>query len=292
MSHKSGFVNIIGRPNVGKSTLLNRFAGQKMAIVTHKPQTTRHRIFAIINEENYQIVFSDSPGIIRDPGYALQKAMNVSAFSSFEDADVLLIMTDDREEKTIDDRMRQRIAKVQIPIILVVNKIDRMQEAAQTEIIDYWRNIIEFDSIFTISARDGINTNELFEYIISVLPEGPAYYPKDQFTDRPERFFVTEIIREEILFQYRQEIPYACDVGIEMYQEEDHITRISAIIYVNRKTQKGIIIGKAGKAIKQLGTESRKKIEAFLDTKVYLELHVKVKKDWRDDEKTLRRLGY
>ena len=292
MSHKSGFVNIIGRPNVGKSTLLNQFAGQKMAIVTHKPQTTRHRIFAIINEDDYQIVFSDSPGIIKDPGYALQKAMNVSAFSSFEDADILLVMTDDREAMDTDMRLVQRIKNLNIPIILVINKIDRMEEDRQEEIRTYWSSQIDFDHVFFIGARDGLNTDHLLEQIISELPEGPAYYPKDQLTDRPERFFVTEIIREEILFQYRQEIPYACDVAIEMYQEEKDITRISAIIYVSRKTQKGIIIGKGGKAIKELGTESRKKIEKFLDSKVYLELHVKVRKDWRNDEQMLRRLGY
>ena len=292
MSHKSGFVNIIGRPNVGKSTLLNRFIGQKMAIVTHKPQTTRHRIFAIINEDEYQIVFSDSPGIIKDPGYGLHRSLNSSAFSSFEDADVLLLMTDGLDEMAAQENLLQRLEKTETPIILVVNKMDRLEAERIEEIKSYWADKIKFNQQFTISARQGLHTDELFNHIVGLLPEGPAYYPKDQLTDRPERFFVTEIIREELLLQYRQEIPYAAEVAIEVYQEEEKITRISALIYVSRPTQKGIIIGKGGSAIKKLGTASRLKIEKFLDTKVYLELHVKVKKDWRDDDNMLRRFGY
>jgi GTP-binding protein Era len=292
MTHKSGFVNIIGRPNVGKSTLLNRFIGQKMAIVTHKPQTTRHRILAIINEEDYQIVFSDSPGIVRDPGYELHRSLNSSAFSSFEDADVLIFMTDDHDELDVPANVLTRIEKLDIPVLLVINKMDKMDEERRNEIREYWESKVKFDQVFYISARDGSKTDELFSHIKLSLPEGPAYYPKDQLTDRPERFFVTEIIREEILLQYRQEIPYACEVVIESYQEEDNITRMSALIFVSRPTQKGIIIGKGGSAIKKLGTEARKKIEKFLDTKVYIELHVKVKKDWRDDENMLKRLGY
>ncbi len=290
--HKSGFVNIIGRPNVGKSTLLNRFIGQKMAIVTHKPQTTRHRILALINEDDYQIVFSDSPGIVRDPGYELHRALNSRAFSSFEDADILLLMTDDRDGLDAAPNLLKRLQKLTIPIALIINKTDRMESERIEEIQSYWLTHISFHKIFPISARDGLMTNELFEHIVSLLTEGPAYYPKDQLTDRPERFFVTEIIREEILLQYRQEIPYACEVAIESYVEEESITRISALIFVSRKTQKGIIIGKGGRAIKSLGTEARKKIESFLDTKVFLELHVKFKKDWRDDANMLRRFGY
>ena len=292
MSHKSGFVNIIGRPNVGKSTLLNQFIGQKMAIVTHKPQTTRHRILAVISEDDYQIVFSDSPGIVKDPGYELHRSLNSSAFSSFEDADVLLMMTDDRDELDTQPNLVQRLENLEVPRYLVINKIDRMDESRLEEIESYWAKLISFDAIFKISARDAINTSPLFDEIKNNLPDGPAYYPKDQLTDRNERFFVTEIIREEILLQFRQEIPYACEVAIETYQEEDHITRIAALIFVSRKTQKGIIIGKAGSAIKKLGTAARLKIEKFLETKVYLELHVKVKKDWRDDQNMLRRFGY
>ena len=292
MSHKSGFVNIIGRPNVGKSTLLNRFIGQKMAIVTHKPQTTRHRILAIISEDEYQIVFSDSPGIVRDPGYELHRSLNSSAFSSFEDADILLLMTDDFDELDVPANVLARIEKLDIPVLLIINKMDKMNVARRDEIRQYWESKVKFEKHFFISARDGSKTDELLAYIISSLPEGPAYYPKDQLTDRPERFFVTEIIREEILLQYRQEIPYACEVVIEAFQEEETITRMSALIFVSRQTQKGIIIGKGGSAIKKLGTEARKKIEKFLDTKVYIELHVKVKKDWRDDERMLKRFGY
>ncbi len=292
MAHKSGFVNIIGRPNVGKSTLINRFIGQKMAIVTHKPQTTRHRILAVISEEEYQIVFSDTPGIVRDPGYELHRSLNSSAYSSFEDADVLLLMTDDRDDLNPQENLIQRLHNLQAPKILVVNKMDRMESEHIDKIISHWADIVSFENTFTISARDGINTDELFNFIVKSLPPGPAYYPKDQLTDRPERFFVTEIIREEILLQFRQEIPYASEVVIEAYQEEETITRIAALIFVSRKTQKGIIIGKGGAAIKKLGTEARKKIENFLDAKVYLELHVKVKKNWRDDENMLRRFGY
>lgn len=292
MTHKSGFVNIIGRPNVGKSTLLNQFIGQKMAIVTHKPQTTRHRILAIINEEDYQIVFSDSPGIVHDPGYGLHRSLNKSAYSSFEDADILILMTDDRDEANADEKLVQRLNKLEAPKFLVINKIDRMDETRQQEIKQYWQGITSFQETFFISARDKVGTDELFSKILGNLDEGPAYYPKDQLTDRHERFFVTEIIREEILLQYRQEIPYACEVAIESYVEEEKITRISALIFVSRQTQKGIIIGKKGSAIKSLGTEARKKIEAFLEAKVFLELHVKVKKDWRDDDNMLRRFGY
>lgn len=292
MTHKSGFVNIIGRPNVGKSTLLNQFIGQKMAIVTHKPQTTRHRILAIINEDDYQIVFSDSPGIVHDPGYGLHRSLNKSAFSSFEDADILLLMTDDRDESNADPKLVQRLNKLEAPKFLVINKIDRMDDDRRNEIRDYWHSVSAFDHTFFISARDKIGTEDLFNHILSHLEEGPAYYPKDQLTDRHERFFVTEIIREEILLQYRQEIPYACEVAIESYVEEEKITRISALIFVSRQTQKGIIIGKRGSAIKSLGTAARKKIEEFIESKVFLELHVKVKKDWRDDDNMLRRFGY
>lgn len=292
MSHKSGFVNIIGRPNVGKSTLLNRFVGQKLAIVTHKPQTTRHRILAIINEEDYQVVFSDSPGIVKDPGYELHKSLNSSAFSSFEDADVLLLMTDDRDKKEADESLIKRLKKLKSPKILVLNKIDRLSDEESEQILSFWKSQVDFDGAYVISARDGVETDALYDQIISLLPEGPPYFPKDQFTDRTERFFVTEIIREEILLQYRQEIPYACEVGIETYSEDEDITRIGAIIYVSRPTQKGIIIGKGGSAIKKLGTEARKKIEEFIESRVYLELHVKVKKEWRNDERMLKQFGY
>lgn len=292
MSHKSGFVNIIGRPNVGKSTLLNRFMGQKMAIVTHKPQTTRHRIFAIISEDDYQIVFSDSPGIIKEPGYGLHRSLNSSAFSSFEDADIMILMTDGNDDLTVEENLLKRLEKVEAPLLLIINKMDRLEDERIDEIKLFWESKIKFNRQFTISARDKINTSDLFDYILALLPEGPAYYPKDQLTDRPVRFFVTEIIREEILLQYKQEIQYADEVAIEMYQEEEKITRISALIFVSRATQKGIIIGKGGKAIKSLGTQARLKIEKFLDKKVYLELHVKVKKDWRNDDNMLRRLGY
>ena len=295
--HKAGFVNIIGRPNVGKSTLLNALIGEKLSIITHKPQTTRHRILAIINEEDYQIVFSDTPGIIEDPGYKMQNAMNRSAYSTLEDADVLLFMTEIVDHPSIDPKLAKQISGLDVPVFLILNKIDLVNDIEECkEHIEAWSQLIDFNKVFMISALKEQNTSELLEEITSSLPASPPYYPKDQFTDRSERFFVSEIIREKILLLYHQEIPYSCEIIVESFKEKESkkgpIIHISANIIVSRKTQKSIIIGKKGSAIKQLGTEARKDIEAFLESPVFLELHVKVKEKWRDDERYLKSYGY
>lgn len=295
--HQSGFVNIIGRPNVGKSTLLNALVGERMSIITNKPQTTRHRILGILNEDHYQIVFSDTPGIIQSPAYKMQEAMNRFAHSTFEDADVMLFVTEAGETFDDDDPIMLRMQNMESPLFLVINKTDLMEEIQILQLIQEWNKRLSFKEIIPISALHQKNTDRLLEVILKYLPEGPAYYPKDQFTDRPERFFVSEIIREKILEQYKQEIPYSCEVIVTAFQEDttnrgEQLIRIGAEIYVARKTQKSIIIGKGGIAIKRLGTAARKSIETFLEKKVFLELHVKVNDNWRNDDRQLRRFGY
>ncbi len=294
--HKSGFVNIIGKPNVGKSTLLNALIGEKLSIITNKPQTTRHRIIAIINEEDYQVVFSDTPGIITDPHYKMQTAMNSFAYSALEDADVLLYLTDTVEPPEISDELVQQLNNMESPKILVINKMDISNTEQIGEIQKWWMDKVQFDQVCAISAMEKVGTNELLTLILGHLSEGPAYYPKDQFTDKSERFFVSEIIREKILQLYHQEIPYSCEVIVNSFKERESksgpMIHIMADIIVNRKTQKSIIIGKGGSAIKKLGTEARKDIETFLEQKVFLELHVKVKEKWRDDDRSLKSYGY
>ncbi len=294
--HKSGFVNIIGHPNVGKSTLLNRLMKEKMSIITHKPQTTRHRIFGIYNDENHQIVFSDSPGIIKNPAYKMQESMNKFAHSSFEDADVILFMTTPDDEYDEDEKVLKMLANTEAPKFLVINKIDKSNQKEIEQLISYWTSFYKFDMVFPISALENAGIDALFSELKSRLPEGPPYYPKDQISDKSERFFVSEIIRENILKQFKQEIPYSCEVEVESFKhtetEKKKFIAIRAVIYVSRKTQKSILIGKQGSAIKRLGTESRKGIEAFLQKKVFLELFVKVKENWRDDESMLRSFGY
>ncbi len=294
--HKSGFVNILGRPNVGKSTLMNALMGEKMSIITSKPQTTRHRIIGLLSEEHYQIVFSDTPGVIYDPNYKMQEAMNNFAFSVLEDADVLLFATDIYEQYDLDDEVFKRIQHLAIPKILLINKLDQLDEERKAKLNAFWEQIDFFDHKMYISAKEKLNTDALLDVIIKHLPEGPAYYPKDQLSDKPERFFVSEIIREKILQQYKQEIPYSTEVVVTEFKEKQSnkgpIVHIFAEIYVSRKTQKSIIIGKQGSAIKKLGTASRKSIEQFLDQKVFLELFVKIKENWRDDEKWLKKFGY
>lgn len=295
--HKAGFVNIIGKPNVGKSTLLNALIGEKLSIITHKPQTTRHRILAIINEDNYQVVFSDTPGIIEEPGYKMQNAMNRSAYSTLEDADVLLFMTEIDDHPAIEAKLVKRISDLEVPVFLILNKIDLVNDLSKCKHhIETWSQMVKFDKVFMISALKEQNTSELLNSIIESLPESPPYYPKDQFTDRSERFFVSEIIREKILLLYHQEIPYSCEIMVESFKDKESkkgpIIHISASIIVNRKTQKSIIIGKKGSAIKKLGSEARKDIESFLESPVFLELHVKVKEKWRDDERYLKSYGY
>ena len=294
--HKSGFVNILGRPNVGKSTLLNELIDERMSIISPKPQTTRHRILAILNEEDYQLVFSDSPGFIADPKYKMQNAMNSFAMQTIEDADVLLFMTDVVEDKyTGEEKILQAIKSCEAPIFLIINKIDIDGKKAK-ELSDYYQELIKPKQTFLISALENLGVDGLLSAIVESIPEFPPYYPKDQLTDKPEKFFVSEIIREKILFLYHQEIPYASEVIITEFNEtEKHgapFVYIRAEIYVMRKTQKVIIIGKGGSSIKQLGIDSRKSIEEFLDRRIHLELYVRVKDNWRDDERQLKSFGY
>lgn len=295
MSHKSGFVNIIGRPNVGKSTLMNTLVGERMSIITSKPQTTRHRIIGIVSGDDYQIVFSDTPGMIKDPSYKMHHAMNRFANSTFEDSDIMIFMIDPYENYELDDPVIEKLKAVKSPLFLVINKTDLVEPDRIILLIQKWSQIAPFTEIFPISALKENNTPELVKYIIKHLPEGPVYYPKDQLTDKNERFFISEIIREKILVNYRQEIPYSCEVVVESFKEDPKkkgFVIIKAIIYVSRKTQKSIIIGKNGIGIKKLGIEARRDIEGFIRKKSYLELFVKVKENWRDDERELKQFGY
>ncbi len=295
--HKSGFVNIIGRPNVGKSTLMNALVGERMSIITNKPQTTRHRIIGILSGEDYQIIFSDTPGIIRDPSYKMQEAMNRFVHTTFDDSDVMLFVTEVDEYYDDDDPVIGLLKKAEVPLFLIINKIDTATPEKIVELIKVWNDRIPFKETIPISALNKTNTEKVFELVLENLGEGPAYYPKDQLTDKPERFFVSEIIREKILLHYQQEIPYSCEVVVESFKETktkngEPLVRIAATIFVARKTQKSIIIGKNGSAIKKVGTDARKDIETFIESKVFLELHVKVKDNWRNDERMLKHFGY
>jgi len=294
--HKSGFVNIIGNPNVGKSTLLNALVGEKMSIITSKPQTTRHRFFGLLSEDDYQIVFSDSPGIINTPQYGMQQAMNKFAFSSFEDADIVLFVTDIFEQYDGTEKVIELLNKTDAPKYLIINKIDLEKDDVSEEVAKKWASWVTFDEVFFISAAKGMNTEELLKRILLDLPEGPAYYPKDELSDKSSRFFVSEIIREQLLMQYKQEVPYSCEVVVTRYKEEEKkgepIIMIYADIYVDRKSQKPIIIGKGGEAIKKLGIAARHEIEKFLGSHVYLDLNVKIKENWRNDDRMLKHFGY
>ncbi len=292
MKHKSGFVNIIGNPNVGKSTLMNALVGEKLAIITPKAQTTRHRILGILSGEEYQIIFSDTPGIL-EPKYKLQESMQNYSDSALEDADILILLIEASERSEKNNKTIEKINKVKnIKKYLIINKIDT---ATEEEIITTeadWKEKIETDKVFIISALQKTNTDDLLKNIISDLPLSPAYFDKDQITDKSERFIATEILREKILMNYRKEIPYSVDVAIDEFKETDEIIRIKALIFVERDSQKGIIIGHKGLAIKKIGTEARIDMEKFFDKKVYLEQRVKVMKNWRSDENKLKYLGY
>ena len=295
--HQSGFVNIIGRPNVGKSTLLNVLMGERMSIITNKPQTTRHRIIGIMDDPGYQVVFSDTPGVIEDPAYKMQVMMNNFVKETFEDGDVMLFVTEVNEKYELNDPILRRLQSVDVPLFLIINKIDLATPERIVELIQYWNDLVPFAETFPISALNKQNTDRIIEFILKYLPEGPKYYPSDQFTDRSERFFVSEIIREKILLLYEQEVPYSVEVVVQSFKEgvdrnKKEIVRIEAEIYVARKTQKSIIIGKQGQAIKKLGIESRKAIETFLEKRAHLELFVKIKEKWRDDDKQLKHFGY
>ncbi|MCH8554228.1 MAG: GTPase Era [Schleiferiaceae bacterium] len=291
-THKAGFVNIIGNPNVGKSTLMNALLGQKLSIITPKAQTTRHRIFGILNDPQYQIVFSDTPGVIK-PAYAMQSQMMDYVGGAFEDADVFLYVVEIGERALKDEKLFNKLQNTKIPVIILLNKVDlATQEKLESE-SQFWQQTFPNAEVIPVSALKNFQLDHLVERLVYLLPESPAYFDKEAITDRHERYFVSEIIREKILLRYQKEIPYAVEVVVEEFFEEDpKITRIRAIIYVERQSQKGIIIGHKGAAIKHVGIDARKDIEAFLDKHVHLELFVKVQKDWRSDTQKLKRFGY
>lgn len=291
MTHKAGFVNIIGNPNVGKSTLMNALVGEKLSIITSKAQTTRHRILGIVNDEDYQIVFSDTPGIIK-PAYQLQESMMDFVKSAFEDADVLIYMVEVGEKGLKSEAFFQKIINSNIPVILLLNKIDLSSPEEVKEYIAYWKSKVPNSYVYVISALEKFNVEAVFYKIIELLPEAPPFYPKDQLTDKPERFFVNETIREKILKHYKKEVPYAVEVLTESFQEEEHLIKIRALVMVERDTQKGIIIGHKGAAIKRVGTEARKDLAYFFGKKIFLELYVKVNKNWRSNDQQLKRFGY
>lgn len=297
--HRSGFVNIIGNPNVGKSTLMNALVGERMSIITSKAQTTRHRIVGIVNTEEYQIVFSDTPGILR-PSYKLQESMMRSVNGAVADADVILYVTDVVEQRAVRDdspmersaEVLARVAKAKVPTIVLINKIDLSTPDELEGMVARWKGLLPEAVVLPISAMNAFGTDALMKMIVERLPEGEPYYDKDALTDRPMRFFASEIIREKILLNYTKEVPYSVEVAIEAYRETPEMDRISATIYVARASQKGIIIGRGGAMLKKVGTEARKDLERFLDKKVFLELFVKVDEGWRDDARQLRRFGY
>jgi GTPase len=291
MAHKSGFVNIIGNPNVGKSTIMNALVGEKISIITSKMQTTRHRIKGIVSGEDFQIVYSDTPGILK-PNYKLQENMMKFVDTALIDADVILYVTDVYEKFDKNIEYLERVKKSNVPTILLINKIDLSEQQKVIDLANTWKEVLPNAVILPISATEGFNIAPIFDMILANLPESPAYFPKDELTDRNERFFVQEIIREKILLFYQKEVPYSVEIGIESFVDEEKLLRIAAVIHVNRETQKGIIIGHQGKAIKKVGTEARKDIEEFFGKKVFLELFVKVSKDWREEEKSLRGFGY
>ncbi len=289
--HKAGFVNIIGNPNVGKSTLMNALVGERLSIITSKAQTTRHRIMGIVNGDDFQIVYSDTPGILK-PNYRLQESMMRFVTGAISDADVIVYVTDTVEDTSRSQEVLDKISHGQIPTILVVNKIDLTTPDKLEELVEKWRERLPHAVIVPTSAKENFNIGGLFDMILERLPQSEPYYPKDTLTDKTLRFFATEIIREKILLNYEKEIPYSCEVVIEEYREESAIDRISATIYVARDSQKGIIIGHKGEKLKKVGTQARKDLELFLDKKVFLQLYVKVMDNWRDSDKELRRFGY
>jgi GTP-binding protein Era len=290
--HRAGFVNIVGNPNVGKSTLSNRLVGERLSIITSKAQTTRHRIMGIVNTDDYQIVFSDTPGVLK-PKFRLQQSMLEYSTGALVDADVLLYVTDVIESPTKNQDFLDKVAKEKIPILLVINKIDLLKGNDDlVRIIDQWKQLLPTAEVFPTSALENFNVDNIMKRIVELLPESPPYFGKDALTDRSSRFFVTEIVREKILLTYDKEIPYATQVIVEKFDESDNAIHIMAVIYVERDSQKGIIIGHQGKMLKRVGTLARKDIETFFDKRVFLELYVKVEKDWRNQENKLRAFGY
>lgn len=289
--HQAGFVNIIGKPNVGKSTLMNILVGERLSIISSKAQTTRHRILGLINSDKYQIVFSDTPGMLK-PQYELHKSMMNFVNLSLEDADIILFVTDLFETETDIESIIERINKSGIPVILVINKIDLAKEGQLEEVTKYWTDRIKADTVIPVSAQEKFNTERILQEILDRLPEHPPFYDKEELTDRPERFFASEIIREKIFKNYKKEIPYSTEVSIEDFLEDEKIIRIRATIYVERNSQKGIIIGEKGKMLKKVGIEAREEMETFFGKKVHLETYVKVEQDWRKNKLKLKKFGY
>ena len=291
MEHKAGFVNIIGNPNVGKSTLMNAFVGERLSIITSKAQTTRHRILGIVNGDDFQVILSDTPGIIK-PAYEMQKSMMDFVKSAFEDADVLIYMVEIGEKELKDEDFFNKIIHAKIPVLLLLNKIDKSNQEQLEEQIALWKEKVPNAEIYPISALENFNVKEVFARILELIPVSPAYYPKDALTDKPERFFVNETIREKILLNYDKEIPYAVEIETEEFLEDEKIIRIRSVIMVERDTQKGIIIGHKGGALKKVGVQSREDLEKFFGKQIHIELYVKVNKDWRSNAFQLRRFGY
>lgn len=291
MAHKAGFVNIIGNPNVGKSTLINELLGERLSIITAKAQTTRHRILGIYNDDDHQVVFSDTPGIV-DPGYKLHDSMLKSVKGTFSDADIILYVVEVGETKVKDEDLLHKLTKVKVPVIVLINKIDLADTKVVEAQIEHWKNMVPNGMILPISALNKFNVDKVMEKVLELIPESPPYYDKDEYTDRPMRFFVAEIVREKILLNYSKEVPYSCEVVVEEYKDEPEIVHIRANIIVSRDSQKGIIIGHQGKMLKRTGIMARKDIEEMVGKQVMLNLYVKVDKNWRDDERKLKKYGY
>ncbi|WP_455253441.1 GTPase Era [Prevotella melaninogenica] len=289
--HKAGFVNIVGNPNVGKSTLMNQLVGEKLSIATFKAQTTRHRIMGIVNTEDTQIVFSDTPGVLK-PNYKMQEMMLQFSESALADADILLYVTDVVEDPEKNMDFLEKVSKMSIPVILLINKIDESDQKTLGNLVTKWHGLLPNAEILPISAKNKFGVDILLKRVHELLPESPAFFDKDQLTDKPAKFFVSEIIREKILRYYDKEIPYSVEVVVERFKEDDRQIHISAIIYVERSSQKGIIIGHQGMALKKVSTEARKSLERFFDKKIFLETFVKVDKDWRNSQKELKHFGY
>lgn len=291
MTHKAGFVNIIGNPNVGKSTLMNAFVGERLSIITSKAQTTRHRILGIVNGDDFQVILSDTPGIIK-PAYEMQKSMMDFVKSAFEDADVLIYMVEIGEQELKDEAFFNKIIHAKIPVLLLLNKIDKSNQEQLEIQIELWKEKVPNAEIYPISALENFNVKEVFSRILELLPLSPPFYPKDALTDKPERFFVNETIREKILLNYDKEIPYAVEIETEEFLEDEKIIRIRSVIMVERDTQKGIIIGHKGAALKRVGMQAREDLEKFFGKQIHIEMFVKVNKDWRNNQFQLRRFGY
>lgn len=289
--HKAGFVNIVGNPNVGKSTLMNQLVGERISIATFKAQTTRHRIMGIVNDDDCQIVFSDTPGVLK-PNYKMQEMMLAFSESALADADILLYVTDVRETPTKNMDFLEKVSKMEKPVILLINKIDESEQNQLGDLVETWHKLLPKAEILPISAKNKFGTEILMKRILELLPESPAYFDKDQLTDKPAKFFVSEIIREKILRYYDKEIPYSVEVAVERFKEDDRLIRINAVIYVERDSQKGIIIGHQGQALKKVSAEARKSLEQFFGKKIFLETYVKVDKDWRSSKRELRLFGY